>query len=173
VRFLAAAGLLLALVRPCVATELQLPAPGTPRPEIAGLDDFACEAEPRASRCRLKAGLARTFAGVPVEGAVIDVRQGRVAVAAAFFDERNFPAVAERLAADLGPGEDYSEELRAGMGATFTNVVKAWRREGTVWFAEQFAGRITRSAVSRVPAAEFDGMLAARAAQRVNGARDL
>jgi hypothetical protein len=173
VRFVAAAGLLLALARPCVAAELELPAPGTARPEVAGLEDFACETEPRVSRCRLKPGLARTFAGAPVEDAILDIREGRVAVAAVFFDEQRFPAVAERLAADFGPGEDHSEALRAGMGATFTNVVKAWRREGAVWFAEQFAGRITRSAVSRVPVTEFDGMMAARAAQRVNGARDL
>jgi len=114
-----------------------------------------------------------SFAGAPVVGAILDIREGRVAVAAVFFDEQGFPDVEQRLAAGFGPGEDYSEELRAGMGATFTNVVKAWRREGTVWFAEQFAGRINRSAVSRVSVGEFDAMMAARAAQRTNGARDL
>lgn len=165
--------LLFVLSGACSAAELVLPAPGTPRPEVAGLDDYACEVEPRVMRCRLKAGLSKTFAGLPVDAAVLDVREGRVMVSAVFFDEAGFAAVTERLAADFGAGEDHSEELRAGMGATFTNVVKAWRRDGAVWFAEQFAGRINRSAVSRVGATEFDGMMAARAAQRTNGARNL
>lgn len=157
----------------CAAAELALPAPGTARPEVAGLDDFTCEMEPRVSRCRLRSGLARTFAGVPVESALLDIRESQVVVAAVFFDETGFVAVIERLTADFGTAEDHSEQLRAGMGGNFTNVVKAWRRDGTVWFAEQFAGRINRSAVSRVGTAEFDGMMAARAAQRVNGARNL
>jgi hypothetical protein len=166
-------GLALTIARPCAAADLELPAPGTARPEVAGLDAFTCETEPRASRCRLKPGLARTFAAVPVEGAILDVREGKVAVAAVFFDESRFEDVVVRLANDFGPGEDHSEALRAGMGGTFTNVVKAWRRDGSVWFAEQYAGRINRSAVSRLRPAEFDAIMAARAAQRVNGARDL
>jgi hypothetical protein len=166
-------GLVLAIARPCASAELALPAPGTARPEVADLDAFACETEPRVSRCRLKPDVAKTFAGVPVAGAILDIREGKVAVAAVFFDETSFESVAARLAADFGPGEDHSEALRGGMGGTFNNVVKAWRREGSVWFAEQFAGRISRSAVSRVRPAEFDAIMAARAAQRVNGARDL
>jgi hypothetical protein len=173
VRAVWAASLVLALARPCTATELELPVPGTARPEVAGLESFVCETEPRVSRCRLKPGLARTFVGVPVEGAILDIREGKVAVSAVFFDESSFADVAVRLAADFGPGEDHSEALRAGMGGTFTNVVKAWRRDGSVWFAEQYAGRINRSAVSRLGPAEFDAIMAARAALRVNGTRDL
>jgi len=173
VRIIWAAGLVLAIARPCVAAELELPAPGTARPEVADLEAFSCETEPRVSRCRLKPGLGRTFAGVPVDAAILDIREGKVTVAAVFFDESSFDDVAARLSNDFGPGEDHSEALRGGMGGTFTNQVKAWRRDGAVWFAEQYAGRINRSAVSRLRPAEFDAIMAARAAQRVNGTRDL
>jgi len=140
---------------------------------VTGIDDFDCETTSGETRCRLEPGVAPGCFGTVVSDALLQVREGRVAIAAVFFDEGAYASVLERLTNDLGAGEDRSEQLRAGMGGTFTNVVKVWRREGSVWFAEQFAGRIDRSSVSRANAADFDAMMRARAAQRVNGARDL
>lgn len=156
------------------ASELELPRPGTAAAQVPALAvDFECRREAREARCELKGGVTRTFQGVAVQSAVIHVREGKVAVAAVFFAETSFDAVLGRLEAVLGPAEDHSERLRGGMGGTFVNTVRAWRESDTVWMAEQFAGRIARSAVSRVDAETFDGIMRARAAQRVNGARDL
>jgi hypothetical protein len=156
------------------ASELELPAPRTSAAEAEVLREaFDCTRQEGELRCELKPGEARTFCGVALESARVHVRDGRVAVAAVFFPEASFEAVVERLGARLGVAEDHSENLRAGMGGTFVNVVRAWRFADEVWMAEQFAGRIARSAVSRVDAATFDAILRARAGARVNGARDL
>jgi hypothetical protein len=165
--------LVLALAGNCASAEFELPAPGTASSGVAGLDAFKCETGPRVTLCRLEPGAARTFAGVAIDGATLEFRDGRVAVATVDFGESGFEAVTGRLAAAFGPGEDHGERLRGGMGGTFTNAVTAWRRDGAIWLAEQFAGRIDRSAVSRMDSAAFDALQAARAARRVNGARDL
>lgn len=157
------------------AAPVELPAPGTASAALPALAHYTCEAAGQDRQCRFepRAG-ALTFEGIPVVAVRIRLADERVVSGTVWFAEGRFDSATRSLTTRLGPPETRTEELRAGMGATFTNAVLVWHRPGqAAWLAEQFSGGIDTSSVTWMSAEALAGWLRARAAETVNGARNL
>ncbi len=157
------------------AAPLELPAPGTTSAELPALSQYTCEATGHDTQCRFepRAG-GLTFEGIPVVAVILRLKDERVVSGTVWFAESRFESATGSLTARFGPPEIRPEELRAGMGATFTNAVLLWRRSGAdAWLAEQFSGGIDSASVSRMSGEALAAWLRARAAETVNGARNL
>jgi hypothetical protein len=125
-----------------------------------------CLLEPRAGTV--------TFQGIPAAAVSIRLHDNRVVSGTVWFAESRFESATEPLTTRLGPPETRAEELRAGMGATFTNAVLIWRTPGdSAWLAEQFSGGIDTASVSRLSREALEAWIRARDAETVNGARNL
>lgn len=152
------------------ADEIELPLPGR---SLVDAPSWTCVAAADATICTRRDGAPATFTGMAVLGVRVTTRHGAIESSTALLSESDFDTVLGTLQQRWGPGEDHSENLRAGMGATFVNTVRVWRRPEGVWFAEQFAGSILRSGVSVQSPSAFEAESERRARATTNGARDL
>ncbi len=134
---------------------------------------FQCRSSDRGVECRRLGTEADRIAEEPAVTVVLFYRDALLARCVVGFSESRFGAVVGRLSQQLGQPEHGTESLKAGMGGVFENRYYLWRRNGRVWFIEQFFERITVSGLWVMEEAEFEAMLAERDRMRVRGARDL
>jgi hypothetical protein len=150
----------------------QAPAPGSP---VGDLDRSAyrCLSTPPLIDCRLNDPKGLRLGAVPASGQTLRYRDGRLERISTTVDTAHFEPLRKWLADQLGPGEETTERLRAGMGGAFPNVQLAWRLPDRGVLLEQHFERVTQSAVSVMAPAAFEALLERRSRERIRGLRDL
>jgi hypothetical protein len=148
------------------------PAPGS---ELKSLDlsGYTCVRGAQELACRRPESGSAVLYQVPVTGNTLVFQDGALTRVSVAFSETRFDDVLGAMRADLGPGEEGSELLKAGMGGTFANRFAVWRQNGHVLLLEQYFGRVVTSALTQMTREEFTRLMAVRESQRVRGARDL
>lgn len=136
------------------------------------LSRYRCRNEAPAVTCRLIAPDGLSIGGISVLGQTLSYRDGNLERVSTTIDIAAFELVRQRLIARLGPGEESTERLRAGMGGSFKNLVVAWHKADHCVLLEQHFERVTQSGVSVMGCEVLEALLAARERQRVRGLRD-
>jgi hypothetical protein len=154
------------------ATLPDVPAIGS---RLEGLDRelFQCRTADRESQCRRRGKAADRINDEPVSQIVLFYRNDLLVRSVFVFDEAHFKSLVRQLSDLLGTAVQGSEALKAGMAGVFENRYYVWKRDGRVWFAEQFFERVTDSGLWIMVDAEFSALQAERERMRVHGARDL
>lgn len=149
-----------------------LPAPGSPQ-ESLELSAYLCARDARELLCRRAESGAPLLYGVPPIASVLALRDDSLMRVSITFDEVRFDDIRRAMRAELGPGEEGSELLTAGMGGSFANRFEFWRQDGRILLLEQYFERVVRSGLSVMSVNEFERLQLLRQSQRVHGARDL
>ena len=134
---------------------------------------FQCRATQNEAVCRRPGKPTERIGDEPVIEIVLFYRDGVLVRSVFAFDEGRSDALAQQLSGQLGTAIEGSELLKAGMGGVFENRYYVFKRDGRVWFFEQFFERIMNSGLWVMDDAEFAALLAERERVRVRGARDL
>lgn len=149
------------------------PEPGMPPDRETLATHWNCTVRGEDTACRLRDPGSLVFHGVQVESVEQAYRGGALVATTIRFRESAFQSVLSSLQATLGPGEDRSERLRTGMGATFTNSVRVWRFPREAWHLEQYGRNINTSALRRMTGDGLEELLRQREAATFKGIRDL
>lgn len=149
-----------------------LPAPGSSQ-ESLELSTYLCTRSARELLCRRAESSVPPLYGVPPIASVLALRDDSLMRVSITFDEVRFDDFRGAMRAELGPGEEGTEWLTAGMGGSFANRFEFWRQDGRVLLLEQYFERVVRSGLSVMSVNEFERLQLQRQSQRVHGARDL
>jgi hypothetical protein len=133
---------------------------------------YRCMSQARMTICRLSETGALVIADVPALARTLVYGDGRLERVSTTVDIVHFDRLRQRLATQLGPGEQTTERLRAGMSGALPNLLIVWRLEGRRVLLEQHFERITQSGVSVMTPGAFDALMEDRSRRTVRGMRD-
>lgn len=141
---------------------------------LSGIDRtvYSCFTSTARTICKAGGG-GMEHLGLPVLTVTREYRDELLRSMTVMFDEARFADVERRMSARLGAAESADERLRSGMAGVITNRVRIWRSGSAVIVLEQFAEKITRSALRYLTEADYAELMRRRDAARVRGARDL
>lgn len=141
---------------------------------LAALDRarYSCTKNGAHTLCRPTGG-SLDHLGLPFLGMTLEYRGELLQRTTVLFDETRFAEVESRLTALFGTPEHHDERLRAGMAGTIINRIRVWRSGGDVAMFEQYAEKITTSALRYLPADDYAELMRSRDSMRVRGTRDL
>jgi hypothetical protein len=111
--------------------------------------------------------------GLPALAVTLEYEHELLGQVTVMFDERYFADVEIRLNSSFGVAEPRDEKLRSGMAGILVNRVRVWRRASGFVMLEQFAEKVTRSALRYLTTAEYAALVQRRNAARIRGIRDL